>query len=88
MKAFNELLEMKQVDIKSVDKSTLTDISKININTDLPVEKRINSFLSKVTNPYCVLVGDIAVKFSYMDTQDTITDRMKLYFSVRQSEQC
>lgn len=72
--------ELKSVDIRTVDKSTLTDIRDVKINPNLPTSERIKSFLMQVSNPYCVIVDGVAVKMSFADTSETINDRMKKYF--------
>ena len=64
----------REIDIRTVDKSTLTDIKEIKIDTNQPVKRRIESYIRQVSNPYCVLVGDIAVKFVYSRTADTLSD--------------
>lgn len=77
---------LREIDIRTVDKSTLTDIKEIEINTNLPVKSRIESYIRQVSNPYCVLVGDIAVKFVYSRTADTLSDKLKEYFSHNNNE--
>ncbi len=72
--------ELTSVDIRTVDKSTLTDIRDVKINPNLPAKDRIKSFLMQVSNPYCVIVDGVAVKMSFADTSETINDRMKKYF--------
>ncbi len=75
--------ELKSVDIRTVDKSTLTDIKNVKINPNLPTSERIKSFLMQVSNPYCVIVDGVAVKMSFSDTGETINDRMKKYFQCK-----
>ena len=41
----SELKQKKYEDIRSVDKSELTDIKDIEINLQLPVNERIENFL-------------------------------------------
>lgn len=72
--------EMKNVDIRTVEKSALTDIKDIKINTNKPVQERIQSFLEQVKNPYCVVVDGMIVKMSFSDTDETMNDRIKKYF--------
>ena len=58
---------MRKVDIRTVDKSQLVDIRTIKIDEKLPPIDRWFSYLSQVKNPYCVRVGDMAVKLSFPD---------------------
>ena len=71
----------REIDIRTVDKTTLTDIKEIKIDTTQPVKRRIESYIRQVSNPYCVLVGDIAVKFVYSQTTDTLNDKLKEYLT-------
>lgn len=64
---------MKQVPIDK-DISELVDIRDIHIDTSLPVEERVKSYLQQVKDPYCFRVGDVKVRVSYADTDRTLTD--------------
>ena len=72
--------KMKNVDIRTVDKSTLTDISDIKINTTKPVQERIKSYIEQVKNPYCLIVDGMVVKMAFANTEKTMNDRIKEYF--------
>lgn len=72
--------EMKNIDIRTVDKSTLTDLKDIKINTNKPICDRLLDFIKQVNNPYCIIVDGIAVKMSFSDTSETMNDRIKTYF--------
>lgn len=48
----DELEEMKKVDIRTVDISTLVDIGEIKINRELPKKERMLSFINEVKNPF------------------------------------
>lgn len=69
--------EMKNVDIRTVDKSTLVDIRTVAIDENLPVEERIKQFVEGIKNPYCFRVGDVAVKIEYEDTDVTFEQRFE-----------
>ena len=58
---------MKAVDIRTVDKSQLVDLNTVHIDPSLPVQERILSYLKQVKNPYCVRVGNFAVKVNYKE---------------------
>ncbi|RDY32007.1 DUF6870 family protein [Lachnotalea glycerini] len=68
---------MKNVDIRTVDKSTLVDIRDVSIDENLPVEERIRQLVEGLRNPYCFLVGDVAVKVEYEDTEVTFEQRFE-----------
>ena len=58
---------MRKVDIRTVDKSQLVDIRTIKIDEELPPIDRWFSYLRQVKNPYCVRVGDMAIKINFPD---------------------
>ena len=56
------------------DIDELVDIRDIEIDTSLPVEERIKSYIQQVKNPYCFRVGDVKVRVAFADTDRTLTD--------------
>ncbi|MCD8107317.1 MAG: hypothetical protein LUE20_05075 [Oscillospiraceae bacterium] len=50
-----QLEEMKSVDIRTVERSTLVDINTVEINTSLPPTERIVDYIRQIKNPYCYL---------------------------------
>ena len=77
------LEEMKAVDVRTVDPETLVDVTKIEIDTSLPKEERIKSFIRQIKNPYVYKCGDIIVKATFSDTDETLEDRMEHYLRNR-----
>lgn len=69
----NELEKMKNVDVRTVDKSTLVDIETVEIDTTLPEQERRKQFLEQVKNPYCYMSHGIVVKVSFAG-KDTLSD--------------
>lgn len=64
---------MKRIPIEK-DISELVDIRDVEIDTSLPVEERIKSYIEQVRDPYCFRVGDVKVRVSFSDTDRTLTD--------------
>lgn len=62
------------VDFGDVEISRLTDISKVRIDREQPVEKRRQQYLEKVENPYMVRVGNIKVKVRYTNNGVSMED--------------
>lgn len=60
-----DLEEMKNVDLCSVDRNSLVDLQDIKIDQNLPIEQRVKDFVAKVKNPYCFKVGDVVVKVAF-----------------------
>ncbi len=52
----DELEEMKKVDIRTVDISTLVDIGEIKINRELPKKERMLSFINEVKTLFVLYV--------------------------------
>lgn len=70
---------MQSVDVRTVDPDTLQDIRDVNVNMDLPKEKRMLDFLRQIGNPYCYRHGKYVVKVSFAETDLTLEDRMLAY---------
>ena len=70
---------MQNVDIRTVDPSTLRDIRDVKVNTDLPKRERILDFIRQIGNPYCYRHGKYVVKISFADTDVTLEERMLAY---------
>ena len=68
--------EMKDVDVRTVDPSTLADCRDIEINPELPREVRILQFLEQIKNPYCFKFKDTVVKIKFADTNATLEERL------------
>ena len=60
-----ELRAMSEVDIRTVDRSTLVDAERVKINTDLSTEERIADYIAQIRNPYCYLSKGMAIKISF-----------------------
>lgn len=60
-----ELRAMREVDIRTVDRSTLVDAETVKINTEPSIEKRIADYIAQIKNPYCYLYKGMAIKISF-----------------------
>ena len=60
---------MRNVDIRTVDKSILVDIADVEIDTSLPDRERMLDFIRQVKNPYCYLDHGTVVKISFSGSQ-------------------
>jgi len=63
----------------AVNIDELADIQDVIIDTTLPKEERIQSYLKQIKNPYCYRCGDMVVRVSFANTDATLEDRMKQY---------
>ena len=74
-----QIKAMQEVDVRTVDRSTLRDIRDVTVNTDLPKQERILDFMRQIGNPYCYRHGKYVVKISFTDTDVTLEDRLLAY---------
>ena len=74
------ITDMKNIDIRTVDPSTLVDIKTVKINTELTVEERKKDYIRQVKNPYCFKCGKVVVKMSFADTAVSLEERLEHYF--------
>ena len=71
--------EMRKVDIRTVDPATLHDRRDVRIDSRQPREKRIASYLQQIGNPSCYVDDGVVVKIGFMNTRETIDDRLEGY---------
>ena len=74
-----ELKELAEVDVRTVDINSLTDLRDIEIDTKAPVEKKLASFARQTNNPYVNRIGDYVVKVCYQEEGSTIDEKMEEY---------
>lgn len=74
-----ELDAMESVDVRSVDINTLTDIRDIQIDTRLPVERKLALFAEQTNNLFVHRIGDYVVKVRFQKDGPTIDDKMEEY---------
>ena len=71
------LNEMKSVDIRTVNKDALVDVSGFQFDNNLTPDKRVMWIFETICNPYCFRVGDMAVKLEFAEngqiSQDVMT---------------
>ena len=73
------LVQMAQVDIRTVDISELTDLRDVKLDTSLPVNKKLAAFAGQVRNVYVNRIGDYVVKVRFQEDGATIDDKMSEY---------
>lgn len=74
-----ELDAMEAVDIRTVDINALTDIREIQIDTGLPVEKKLALFAEQTNNLFLHRIGDYIVKVRFQKEGPDINDKMEEY---------
>lgn len=75
-----QLQAMQSVDPLTVDRSTLVDINDVTIDTTLPKQVRMESFIQQIKNPYCYKCGKVVVKVNYLEQEMTLEERLISHF--------
>lgn len=73
------LAQMAAVDVRTVDISTLTDLRDIEIDTSMPVPKKLEAFARQTNNVYINRIGDYIVKVRFQKDGASIDDKMAEY---------
>ena len=71
------LEEMKNIDIRTVDRETLVDINTIDLDDSLSKEERVREYIRQVKNPYCYRVGDVVVKCTFSNDGVSLQQRFE-----------
>lgn len=64
-----DIVKMKEIDIRSVDRDSLVDIRDVKVNTELPDTERMMDFVRQIGNPYCYLCNGMVVKTRFIGKQ-------------------
>jgi hypothetical protein len=75
-----QLEMLKSVDITTVDRKTLIDLSGIQIDTSQTTAEKMQSYFEQVQNPYCFLCGDTPVRIRFVSEHKTLTESVGNYF--------
>lgn len=72
--------QLRDVDIRKMDKNSLIDLNSVVIDESLPITERVESFVRQIKNPYCFRVGDVAVKVEYSANGPSFQQNMEDLF--------
>lgn len=75
-----DLRELENVDIRTIEKDALVEIKKVKIDPELERRERISSFVQQIKNPYCFICDGVIVKIGYTETEDTLEEKLNEYF--------
>ena len=75
-----DLEAMQNIDIRTVEPSTLVNIRDINIDPDLPFEEKVADYLAQIKNAYCFKCDDVIIKITHAQTTATIDDCMEGFY--------
>lgn len=71
--------DMKNVDVRTVDRDSLVDVTQIVIDETLSKEERVAEYLRQVKNPYCFRVGKMVVKNIYSNDGVSLEERFEQF---------
>ena len=70
------LNELKSVDIRTVNKNALADVSGFQFDNSLTPDKRVIRIFKTMGNPYCFRIGDMAVKVEFAENGQPLQNVM------------
>ena len=73
------MINMKNIDLNTVDRDALVDIRDVKVNTALPKRERSIDFIRQIGNPYCYKHGKYVVKVGFSDTEVSLEERLAGY---------
>jgi len=73
------LKRMKDINIDTIDPTTVADVSAIDIDINLPVPERMAAYIHQVGNPYFIKVGKIIVKMNHSTTATSVNECFERY---------
>ena len=71
--------KLKNVDPRTVDRSSLVERSSVKIDPNNTKEERLSEYIKQIKNPYCYLDGKTVVKISFASTDTSIEDCISNY---------
>lgn len=79
MTASELLSEMRNTDIRTVNRDTLTDIRDVKINPSFTAEEKAVEYLKQIKNPYCYKHGKYVIKITYTENGGNLNERLESY---------
>ncbi len=73
------LENLKNVDIRTVNRDELIDRNTVKIDPNASREERLKSYIQQIKNPYCYKDGKTVVKISFANTDTTMEDCIAHY---------
>ena len=68
-----------EIDVRSIDRTELRDISSVQIDMSLPCAERIKSYVEQIGNPYCYIDDGVVVGIGYANTPVSLQERLQAY---------
>lgn len=77
--------ELASVDIETVNKADLVDVSGFSLDNTVPQAERAAHIVAAVKNPYCFRVGDMGVKLEFPENAPPLQDVFAEFLKRRKS---
>lgn len=71
--------DMRNVDIRTVNRNALIDLKSVPVNTRLPRCERVADYIKRIRNPFCYKCGGIVIKESFANNGLSIEDCLEQY---------
>ncbi len=75
----SDFMEMKNIDLNTVDRDALVDIRDVKVDTALPKRERAIDFIRQIGNPYCYKHGKYVVKVGFANSDISLEERLAGY---------
>ncbi len=75
-----ELVELRSIDISTIAKSDLADISTLAIDANENVESKINKITLFLKNPYCFKCDDTKIQIRFVDSDTALDETLINHF--------
>ena len=70
---------LKNVNLKTVDRSTLVGRNSVRLNPNLSHQDRLRDYVRQIKNPYCYLDGKTVVKITFSEAETTLEGCITYY---------
>jgi hypothetical protein len=74
------------VDIRETEARELADISKLQLDTSIAIEKRFSYVLEKLNNPFCFRCGEMGIKLEFDESGPSVQEAVESFFLRKKSE--
>lgn len=74
------LTNLQNINIETVEKESLVDLSTVIINPDLEKKEKLAKYIQQIRNPYCFVCDGIVVKVSFDKNGKSLEEKLSNYF--------
>lgn len=74
------LTNLQNINIETVEKKSLVDLSTVIMNPDLEKKEKLAKYIQQIRNPYCFVCDGIVVKVSFDKNGKSLEEKLSNYF--------